>query len=136
MDATPARSASADRVPADAGIDLPQSLRRLGNDPELLRELALIFVEDAPGLLAGAAKGIDPAQLEEAARSAHSLKGLASNFSAAAAEAAQIAETAIRSGDRDRIESSLATLQTFTERLISELQRSVLDKSRDESREA
>ena len=132
MNASRAHATSADRVPADAGIDLEQALRRLGNDPELLRELALIYVEDAPGLLEKCGKGIDPAQLEEAARSAHSLKGLASNFSAAAAEAAQAAEAAIRSGDRARIENGLRTLQTFMTRLTAELKRSVLE-SRDES---
>jgi HPt (histidine-containing phosphotransfer) domain-containing protein len=132
MNASRAYAAPTDRVPADAGIDLEQALRRLGNDPELLRELALIYVEDAPGLLEKAGQGIDPAQLEEAARSAHSLKGLASNFSAAAAEAAQAAEAAIRSGDRARIENGLRTLQTFMTRLTAELKRSVLE-SRDES---
>lgn len=136
MDASHAAATPADQVPADAGIDLGQTLRRLGNDPELLRELALICIEDAPGLLEKAGQGIDAAQLEEAARSAHSLKGLASNFSAPAAEAAQAAEAAIRSGDRARVESSLAILQTFMRRLIAELQRSVLQESRAESRES
>jgi HPt (histidine-containing phosphotransfer) domain-containing protein len=131
MNSPLADSTHSDRVPADAGIDLAQALRRLGNDSELLRELALICVEDAPGLLENAAKGLDPAQLDAAARSAHSLKGLSSNFSAAAAQAAHAAEAAIRSGDGARIESSLATLQTFTGRLIAELKRSVLE-SRDE----
>jgi len=133
MDATPARSATADRIPADAGIDLQQTFSRLGNDSELLRQLARIFIEDAPVLLAAAAKGLEPTQLEEAARSAHNLKGLASNFSALAAEAAHATEVAIRSGDKDAIVSSLATLQAFTERLIAALHRLVLSKSPDET---
>lgn len=132
MDASPRGPAIVDHVPADAGIDLQQALYRLGNDRQLLRELAQIYIEDAPPLLEQAAAGSAHTDIEEAARSAHSLKGLASNFSAAAANAAQAAESAIRSGDRVRIDSSLATLQTFTERLIAELKRTVLQSPSEE----
>jgi HPt (histidine-containing phosphotransfer) domain-containing protein len=127
MDVSSAEFTSVDHVPHDAGIDLELALQRLGNDSELLRELALICVQDAPGLLDEAVKGIDPVQREEAARGAHSLKGLTANFSAATAETAQMAEAAIRSGDKDRIVHSLETLRTFVTRLVGELQRSVLN---------
>jgi two-component system, sensor histidine kinase and response regulator len=126
MDVSSAEFTSVDHVPHDAGIDLDLALQRLGNDTELLRELALICVQDAPGLLDQATKGIDPLQVEEAARSAHSLKGLTANFSAATAEAAHMAEAAIRSGDRHRIEQKLEALRIFVTRLVDELQRSVL----------
>lgn len=132
MDTRSSESLTPGHVPDDAGIDLAQALLRMANDSELLQQLAVIFIEDAPTLLQKAATGSEPLQLEEAARSAHSLKGLAANFSAAAANAAHAAEMAIRSGDRARIGSSLINLHAFIERLTAELKRSVLHESRDD----
>lgn len=113
-------------VPIDAGIDLQAALRRLGGDAELLREMAQIVVQDMPDFVRQAGRGLeDP---ETAARAAHSLKGLAANFSDAAARAAQEAESAVRARDGDRASAALAVLKAYIERLIVELQRTVLDQ--------
>jgi len=109
----------------DAGVNLALAMQRMGNDADLLRELASICIQDAPALLEQAANGIDARHAEESARAAHSLKGLASNFSAAVADAAHVTELALRSRDQARIERSLETLRTFVARFISELKRSV-----------
>ncbi len=61
-------------------IDLQFSLKRLGGDRVLLREIVQIFFEDSPKLLqelAGAFKASDSTSVRQAA---HALKGLVSNF--------------------------------------------------------
>jgi HPt (histidine-containing phosphotransfer) domain-containing protein len=124
----PTSPSSDGSIPQDAGIDLSAALRRLGGDAELLREMALIVVQDMPELLVQACSGLMSDDLEPAARAAHSLKGLAANFSEPAARAAQEAETAIRSGNADQAGMALVTLERFIARLIAELQRTVIDK--------
>ncbi len=60
-------------------IDRPGALQRMGGDATLLHEMAEFFLEDAPALMQtirGQRTG------EDAARAAHSLRGLASNFGA------------------------------------------------------
>jgi HPt (histidine-containing phosphotransfer) domain-containing protein len=115
-----------DDVPLDAGIDLAAALRRLGGDVELLRELAAIYVQDAPELVLQATSALAQRDLQQAAHAAHSLKGLSSNFSAAAAAAAQAAEDALRDSDVAGAHRTMTALRTYIERLISELERTVL----------
>jgi len=64
-------------------LDLEAALKRLGGDRNILVELAKMFAEDSPGLLDGIEQGIQQARYNEAGRAAHSLRGLAANFSAA-----------------------------------------------------
>ena len=113
-------------VPQDGGLDLTAAQQRLGNDDELLREMARIVVQDTPGLLEQVASGLNATDVEPACRAAHSLKGLTSNFSESAAAAALAVEQALHSGDADRIQKSVAVLAGWVERLNSELQRTVL----------
>ncbi|MBL8850138.1 MAG: Hpt domain-containing protein [Planctomycetaceae bacterium] len=115
-------------VPADAGIDLPAALSRLGGDAELLRELALIVVQDLPEVLRGVHAGLKARDHESAARAAHSLKGLAANFSEPAARAAQEAEDAFRNGNTEQARGTLPMLEAYIERLLAELQRTVIDR--------
>ena len=136
MSVPTSRFESADDVPFDGGINLQAALRRLGGDTELLREMAQIVVEDAPGLLAQAlsARAVgdldarNPDDFDAAARAAHALKGLLSNFSDPAARAAQLAETVLRQHDAATPLHALANLQDYTERLLDELQRTVLTR--------
>lgn len=64
-----------DPVP-ESGLDRQFALSRVGGDEELLKEIALIFLEDYPNSLreirAAIASG-DASQLE---RAAHSLEGI------------------------------------------------------------
>ncbi len=61
-----------------------ESLQRLGDDQELFCAMARCFVEDADGLLNEIAAGNQRGDAARVERAAHSLKGLAATFSAAA----------------------------------------------------
>jgi HPt (histidine-containing phosphotransfer) domain-containing protein len=125
MDEQLPQTGSARDIPADGGIDLAAALQRLGGDQQLLRDMAQIFIEDAPGLLQQAHAAGDTGDSEQAWRAAHSLKGLAANFSDPAAAAAQIAESALRQGDPAAIDPALAVLRVYIERLTDGLRRGV-----------
>jgi two-component system, sensor histidine kinase and response regulator len=63
-------------------INVEAALSRMGRDRSLLEDVARFFLEDAPGLLEHIKTGIRAGDAEGVAHSAHSLKGLASNFDA------------------------------------------------------
>ncbi|MES1213658.1 MAG: Hpt domain-containing protein, partial [Singulisphaera sp.] len=94
----PARSTARreDAAARSAGaVDLKTSLARLGGEESLLADVIQFFFEDCYGLLNATHQAISQENWDEARRAAHSLKGLISNFSAAAAVAAlQAIETA------------------------------------------
>lgn len=72
---------------------------RIGGDEALLRELAGLYVEDEQRLLEEAATAIRDGNAELLRRSAHTVKGAVSNFSAPAAwSAAEALEFAGRDG--------------------------------------
>jgi two-component system, sensor histidine kinase and response regulator len=108
-------------------LNLAIARQRLGGDEELLRDLANFFIEDAPRLLDDTRQALDDRDLESATRSAHSLKGLASNFEAVTAvEWAQKLETSARSG---QIEGSFRLVGPLAEevgRVMDALRREVL----------
>ena len=69
-------------------LDRPLALSRVGGDEELLKEIAVIFLDDCPRLMAELRDAIaanDPQKLESAA---HSMKGSVGNFGAEAAVSA------------------------------------------------
>jgi two-component system, sensor histidine kinase and response regulator len=70
---------------AGSPIDKELALSRVGGDAELLKEIAILFLEDYPKVIAdlhaAAARG-DAMSVE---RTAHSLKGSVANFGAKAA---------------------------------------------------
>ena len=74
-----AAQASARRDPSVCNLD--EALARLGGNAELLRDIIGFFREDAPELLEQMRTAIRGRNAEELARAAHSLKGLAANFS-------------------------------------------------------
>jgi len=63
-------------------INLTPALVRLENDRELLRDLAVFFVEDSPQLIHELESAIEMPDFETITRCAHSLKGLGANFDA------------------------------------------------------
>ena len=72
----------------EPAIDRQLALSRVGDDLELLREIAVLFLDECPRALLEihqAVSGEDPAKLENAA---HALKGSVANFGASAAVAA------------------------------------------------
>ncbi|MDP1796743.1 MAG: ATP-binding protein [Planctomycetaceae bacterium] len=74
-------SQSASTTPDAKLIDREAALARMAGDATLLREMAGFFIQDAPGLFQ--TLQAEPSS-ESALRAAHSLRGLACNFGAAA----------------------------------------------------
>ena len=64
------------------GFDFNAALERVGGDQELLKEIADLFLEDAPGLLDLVREAIDKNDGSALQRAAHSLKGSVANFGA------------------------------------------------------
>ncbi len=64
-------------------IDERAALEALNGDRQLLSELAVMFVEDAPNLLQELEAATERRDFETAARTIHSLRGLSSTFYAA-----------------------------------------------------
>lgn len=65
-------------------FDCDGTLRRLGGDTSLLADLVQLYEEDSPALLTRIASGVQGQRHEEIRHAAHSLRGLAANFGAAA----------------------------------------------------
>jgi HPt (histidine-containing phosphotransfer) domain-containing protein len=108
-------------------VDLAASLSRLGGDPNLLREIILLFFEDSPELLARVKSCAEAGQAREAERAAHSIKGLTSNFDAkrAAAAAGQLEDLA-HAGQLAAVLAALPKLDQELELLRRELKHYML----------
>jgi histidine phosphotransfer protein HptB len=103
----------------------PEStLRRLGDDIELMEQIIHIFLEDAPELVHAARQAMSRGDAAELRRAAHSLKGLLATLSApAGVNAAFRLEQAAASGDLttasliqdcgDRVAEVLAALRAY-----------------------
>jgi HPt (histidine-containing phosphotransfer) domain-containing protein len=63
-------------------MDVESTLERLGGDVELMEQIMLIFLEDAPGLVHAAREALAGGELSQLRRSAHSLKGMMATLSA------------------------------------------------------
>ena len=108
-----------DTVGVDPGAlyDRAATLKRLGNDEELFRDMIAYFMDDYPRLLDQLRLGLLEDDARGVERSAHSLKGLASNCgSGPAARAASLVEDIGREG-------RLPEAAEAVERLVSELHR-------------
>lgn len=104
-------------------FDRDAALGRVGDDVELLKEIAQLFVEDERSMVeaieqaarAGDAKGLE--------RSAHTLKGCVSNFGGADAyEASFQLEKLGRAADLAHVGEALGRLKTALDELRPELQ--------------
>jgi CheY-like chemotaxis protein len=108
-------------------MDLDMARRRLGNDEQLLRDMAGFYIEDAPTLLRDLREAIDAGDVELATRSAHSVKGLSSNFDAMTAMAlAKTIEDAGRAGNLDEARDNVEALDAEVGRVIEALKHDVL----------
>ena len=93
-------------------LDLNAALTRLGDDAELLRDLIGFFFEDSPPLLEQLQQAVAERNASLVERSAHSLKGLAANFSGQrAVQAALRLEKMGHANDLAHSADALTTLQ-------------------------
>ena len=103
-------------------LDARTALSRVGGDPRLLAELARLFCEDRPRILADLKEAVDRADSTRIERAAHRLKGSLSTLAATrAAGAAGTLEGMGRSGDLARIAEAWREMEREMERLEPEL---------------
>lgn len=105
-----------------------QTMRRLGNDPELLNEFVQIFREDSPGLIDSMKQAVALGDQNGFRGKAHALKGLVSNFGAeevvAFAADLEIAEFDAGSAETSsKVQRLDAMLKQLDEELASTVQR-------------
>jgi HPt (histidine-containing phosphotransfer) domain-containing protein len=97
-------------------------LERLEGNQELLTELIQLFLGEAPLLIEAMRTALQKGDMRELGRSAHSMKGAASNFSAyGTVSAASQLENDANKGDSESAKACLATLEVVVERLLPEL---------------
>ena len=111
-------------VPNDSLIeefmDLPELLARVENDRELLTELLVMFRDELPGLLNTLHQAIYLGDLAQAARVAHTLKGMSANLSLRRGtalikdveQAAQIGDISLIKNRLVRLDSEIAAFLT------------------------
>jgi CheY-like chemotaxis protein/HPt (histidine-containing phosphotransfer) domain-containing protein len=103
-------------------LDRAAALALVGGDEELLAELAGLFLEDSPKLLAQINDALRRGDGQALERAAHTLKGSVGCFCAKAAyEAALRMEILGREGELPRAEEAWASLEPEIERLSSAL---------------
>jgi two-component system, sensor histidine kinase and response regulator len=118
---------SATSPSAAAVVNLGIALARLGNDQQLLRDMAGFYIEDVPQLMGELRSALETGDAELATRSAHSLKGLSSNFEAPfAVSTAMAVENAARSGDLQKAVAGVDELDNELGRVIQALKAEVL----------
>lgn len=104
-------------------VDEEGALKRLGHDRQLFNEFITIFLEDTPDLIEKMEQGIAQKKPTVVSGSAHSLKGLMSNFGAqACVDVAWKIETAGRAGNIDQCEAEYEDFEPLYQRLKNELQ--------------
>jgi len=99
-------------------LDEPLLMSRVDNDPQLLKDLVDLFLEECPRLLEEIRVALDKKDAKAAARGAHSLKSSTSNLAARlASEAALRLESLAQAGDWVHAESGLQELECQLVRL-------------------
>lgn len=108
-------------------ISLEGARKRLGGDPELLRDMAEFLIQDAPPLLETVRVAEEERDWEGVRRAAHSLKGLAANFDAAAARelALRVEEAAVKE-NQDSVRNLAPQLEAAFADVMQALQQQAL----------
>jgi len=123
-------SQAAETTPDDAPLEIPErvacnldaALKRLGNNPGLLKDMFLFYKEDAPQLIEDIRQGIQRRDREDTARAAHSLKGLSSSFDADHNIEAALRIQRLAEAERfDAIVPLLEPLTILTQKLIDQI---------------
>ncbi len=109
----------------DAGtvFDRAIALSRVGGDTELLKEIAILFLDDYPKSLSELRNAAEAGDARRVERTAHGLKGSVSNFGARpAVEAAMELENMGRTQKLAEVEHVLRTLELALAALRPELE--------------
>jgi two-component system, sensor histidine kinase and response regulator len=105
--------------PADGVLDEAEALRRVGEDRQLLGELAEVFLNESPRLLESIRTAIAGQDAAKVRIFAHSLKGAIDNFAAQAAyKAALRLEMLGRDGNLAEAKQACAGLEKEMDRLL------------------
>lgn len=103
-------------------FDYQSSLARMGNDEALLREMAVLLLEDGPHRMQEAFNGLKSHDARRTLHAAHTLKGLAANFGAfRAVSAAGRLEDLARREIWTEMKPAADTLQQALNELLREL---------------
>ena len=103
-------------------INRPELADRLDNDFELFSELTDLFFEDSESLLEKIDNAIKAGDCEGLRKSAHTLKGAVSNFSALAAyDAAFVLEQAGRDKKIEGADELFSKLQDEIKKVVGEM---------------
>ncbi len=103
-------------------LDTSQALERMGGDMDLLREVAALFLDDAPNMMQAVTDAVARANAKDIERAAHSMKGCVANFGAKPAfDAALALEMAGRQNNLAEAGPLLARLEEAIGRLKPEL---------------
>jgi two-component system sensor histidine kinase/response regulator len=109
-------------------FDRADLMERLDGDLELISELVQIFLEDAPQLVEELGTAIARGDATQVNRSAHSLKGSASNFSAGPVVASasrleqigKLGDLSLAEAEFETLEANLRALEQDLKALVSE----------------
>jgi HPt (histidine-containing phosphotransfer) domain-containing protein len=105
-----------------AGLDRELALSRVGGDAELLKEIAALFMEEYPKVLAELRAAAVRGDAQGVEHAAHGLKGSVANFGAqAAVDAAFQLEQMGRAGDLSRVREAIDALARALDALHPEL---------------
>jgi HPt (histidine-containing phosphotransfer) domain-containing protein len=104
-------------------FDKTVALSRVGGDVDLLKEIAILFLDDYPKSLIELREAIDAGDAKRVERTAHGLKGSVSNFGARpAVDAALRLETMGRAQKLVEVERVLQALELALAALRPELE--------------
>jgi HPt (histidine-containing phosphotransfer) domain-containing protein len=110
-------------TPTAPALDREVALARVGGDAELLREIAVLFLENYPAWLEELRAAQANSDAEAVQRAAHGLKGSVANFGARdAVEASLELENLGRAGNLADMPQSLANLEAALETLRTDLE--------------
>ncbi|HUY89339.1 MAG TPA: response regulator [Pirellulales bacterium] len=106
-----------------AAVDYRAALKRLCGDERLLDDLVQFFLDDSPELLCEARAAIERNDAKALERTAHSIRGLASNFGAhSTVQAAAALEQIGHDAELDAAERACQTLEAEIGRLMAVLE--------------
>ncbi len=119
---TARQPAAAPAVPAEGVVDFREALEHVGGDVALLRELASVFVAEAPKMAGAIRDALAARDAPRLRRGAHTLKGASSTFGAHAAfEAAHRLEQLGAAGDLAAAGPAWDALSAALDRLVQVL---------------